>query len=182
MEQVTQLNSRSLIAEHSLDLWAVEIETAAVMAHAQHGRLDLVAEAAGELRHSLTKALASPLVSSPMSRLELPACGALLLALATVDLAAVEERTEDGPGVRRAAARLIALAERFRLLRNFQPTMSPARARRTAERADATEYARAAAEYAALPHEDLRAAALDALRQRDASAPTATHRAAGSRL
>ncbi|MFE3114839.1 ATP-binding protein [Streptomyces niveus] len=182
VEQVTQLNSRSLIAEHSLDLWAVEIDTAAVMAHAQHGRVDLVAEAAGELRHSLTKALASPLVSSPMSRLELPACGALLLALATVDLAALEEGTEDGPGVRRAAARLIALAERFRLLRNFQPTMSPARARRTAERADATEYARAAAEYAALPHEDLRAAALDALRQRDASAPAATHRAAGSRL
>ncbi|MEV8352316.1 ATP-binding protein [Streptomyces niveus] len=182
VEQVTQLNSRSLIAEHSLDLWAVEIDTAAVMAHAQHGRLDLVAEAAGELRHSLTKALASPLVSSPMSRLELPACGALLLALATVDLAAVEESTDGGPGVRRSAARLIALAERFRLLRNFQPTMSPARARRTAERADATEYARAAAEYAALPHEDLRAAALDALRQRDASAPMATHRAAGSRL
>ncbi|MFD4111921.1 ATP-binding protein [Streptomyces niveus] len=182
VEQVTQLNSRSLIAEHSLDLWAVEIDTAAVMAHAQHGRLDLVAEAAGELRHSLTKALASPLISSPMSRLELPACGALLLALATVDLAAVEESTDGGPGVRRSAARLIALAERFRLLRNFQPTMSPARARRAAERADATEYARAAAEYAALPHEDLRAAALDALRQRDSSAPTATHRAAGSRL
>lgn len=182
VEQVTQLSSRSLIAEHSLDLWAVEIDTAAVMAHAQHGRLDLVAEATGELRHSLTKALASPLVSSPMSRLELPACGALLLALATVDLAAVEESTDGGTGVRRSAARLIALAERFRLLRNFQPTMSPARARRTAERADATEYARAAAEYAALPHEDLRAAALDALRQRDASAPTATHRAAGSRL
>ncbi|MFJ6823323.1 ATP-binding protein [Streptomyces niveus] len=182
VEQVTQLSSRSLIAEHSLDLWAVEIDTAAVMAHAQHGRLDLVAEAAGELRHSLTKALASPLVSSPMSRLELPACGALLLALATVDLAAVEESTDGGTGVRRSAARLIALAERFRLLRNFQPTMSPARARRTAERADATEYARAAAEYAALPHEDLRAAALDALRERDASAPTATHRAAGSRL
>ncbi|MFI2290265.1 ATP-binding protein [Streptomyces niveus] len=182
VEQVTQLNSRSLIAEHSLDLWAVEIDTAAVMAHAQHGRLDLVAEAAGELRHSLTKALASPLVSSPMSRLELPACGALLLALATVDLAAVEETGGVGAGLRRSAARLIALAERFRLLRNFQPTMSPARARRTAERADATEYARAAAEYAALPHEDLRAAALDALRQRDASAPTATHRAAGSRL
>ncbi|MFE9296691.1 ATP-binding protein [Streptomyces niveus] len=182
VEQVTQLNSRSLIAEHSLDLWAVEIDTAAVMAHAQHGRLDLVAEAAGELRHSLTKALASPLVSSPMSRLELPACGALLLALATVDLAAVEETADGGTGVRRSAARLIALAERFRLLRNFQPTMSPTRARRTAERADATEYARAAAEYAALPHEDLRAAALDALRQRDASAPKATHRAAGSRL
>lgn len=182
VEQVTQLNSRSLIAEHSLDLWAVEIDTAAVMAHAQHGRLDLVAEAAGELRHSLTKALASPLVSSPMSRLELPACGALLLALATVDLAAVEETGGVGAGLRRSAARLIALAERFRLLRNFQPTMSPARARRTAERADATEYARAAAEYTALPHEDLRAAALDALRQRDASAPTATHRAAGSRL
>ncbi|MFG2176327.1 ATP-binding protein [Streptomyces niveus] len=182
VEQVTQLNSRSLIAEHSLDLWAVEIDTAAVMAHAQHGRLDLVAEAAGELRRSLTKALAAPLVSSPMSRLELPACGALLLALATVDLAAVEESTDGGTGLRRSAARLIALAERFRLLRNFQPTMSPARARRTAERADATEYARAAAEYAALPHEDLRAAALDALQQRDASAPTATHRAAGSRL
>ncbi|MGW6310337.1 ATP-binding protein [Streptomyces niveus] len=182
VEQVTQLNGRSLIAEHSLDLWAVEIDTAAVLAHAQHGRLDLVAEAAGELRHSLTNALASPLVSSPMSRLELPACGALLLALATVDLAAVEESTDGGAGLRRSAARLIALAERFRLLRNFQPTMSPARARRTAERADATEYARAAAEYAALPHEDLRAAALDALRQRDASAPKATHRAAGSRL
>lgn len=196
VEQVTQLSSRHLTAEHSMDLWAVEIDTAAVMAHAQHGRLDLVAEAAGELRHSLTKALASPLVSSPMSRLELPACGALLLALATVDLAAGDGGGgdgDDGSGsgsggddggttLRRSAARLIALAERFRLLRNFQPTMSPARARRTAERADATEYARAAAEYAALPYEDLRAAALEALRQRDASVPTTTQRAAGSRL
>lgn len=180
VEQVTQLGSRNLTAEHSVDLWAVEIDTAAVMAHAQHGRLDLVAQAAGELRHSLTKALASPLVSSPMSRLELPACGALLLALATVDLAADEG--EAGTALRRSAARLIALAERFRLLRNFQPTMSPARARRTAERADATEYARAAAEYAALPYEDLRAAALEALGQRDESVPTSTQRAAGSRL
>ncbi|MFC8075266.1 ATP-binding protein [Streptomyces sp. NPDC057307] len=184
VEQVTQPSDRNLIAEHSLDLWAVEIGTAAVLAHARYGRLDLVADATGELRHSLTKALTSPLVSSPMSMLELPACGALLLALATVDLAAVDGTTDGddgGTALRRSAARLIALAERFRLLRNFQPTMSPARARRTAERADATEYARAAAEYAALPHEDLRAAALGALRQRDESVRP-TQRAAGSRL
>ncbi|MFC8825673.1 ATP-binding protein [Streptomyces sp. NPDC057137] len=182
VEQVTQPSDRNLIAEHSLDLWAVEIGTAAVLAHAQHGRLDLVAETAGGLRPSLAKALASPLASSPMSLLELPACGALLLTLAMVDLAAVDGTTDgDGAALRRSAARLIALAERFRLLRNFQPTMSPARARRTAERADAAEYARAAAEYAVLPHEDLRAAALEALRQRDGSVH-ATQRAAGSRL
>lgn len=191
VDQVTQNSSRSLVAEHSLDLWAVEIDTAAVLAHARHGRLDLVAESVGTLRDSLTKALASPLASSPMSRLELPACGALLLAVATVDLAAAEElgceetageETVEGAALRRSAVGLIALAERFRLPRNFQPTMSPARARRTAERADATEYTRAAAEYAALPPDDLRAAALEALRQRDASVTTATHRAVGSRL
>ncbi|WP_405677463.1 AfsR/SARP family transcriptional regulator [Streptomyces sp. NBC_01511] len=172
VDQVTHLRGQMMIAEHTLDVGAVGIRTAAVMAHARHGRLDLVAETAGELRYSLTKLLAAPLVRSPLSQLELPACGALLLAVATVDLANNrDDRDDQAAARRRAAARLTALAERFCFLREFQPTMSPARARRAAERADAVAYAHATAAYATLDHGDLRAAALEVLRERDAYAP-----------
>ncbi|WP_405798029.1 ATP-binding protein [Streptomyces sp. NBC_01506] len=163
LDQVRLLVSQILIADRALDLWAVEIRTAAVIAHARHGRLDLVAETSAELRHSLDKLLTGPLTTSPLSLLELPACGALLLALAMVDLAGEDV----GVAARRTAARLIALAERFHFLREFEPTMSPARARREAERADAAAYARASSAFAALGHEALRGAALEVLRERD---------------
>jgi hypothetical protein len=43
-------------------------------------------------------------------------------------------------GKRGSGARMIALAERFRYLRSFQPTMSTARVRHTAELADRSAY------------------------------------------
>ena len=61
---------------------------------------------------------------------------------------------------------MIALAERCRFLRNFQPTMSPARARDTAEQADRSAYDDAVSSYADLGPDQLRAAALAALRER----------------
>jgi hypothetical protein len=87
---------------------------------------------------------------------ELPVCGALLLALAMVDI----DRGD------RSAVRLIALAECMRFARGFQPTMSVARARETAERVDGAAYADAIAAYAGLSRADLRTAALAALRAR----------------
>jgi len=64
---------------------------------------------------------------------------------------------------------MIALAERFRFLRGFQPTMSSARARQAAEQADRSAYDDAVSSYADLDREDLRAAALTALRAREQS-------------
>jgi hypothetical protein len=67
----------------------------------------------------------------------------------------------------RSGARMVALAERFRFLRNFQPTMSAARARHMAERADRPAYEDAVSSSAGLGHEGLRAAALVALAARE---------------
>ena len=65
-----------------------------------------------------------------------------------------------------SGARMIALAERFGLKNGFQPTMSVARARRSAQDADGPTYADAVSEYADLDPEALRAAARAALRER----------------
>jgi hypothetical protein len=62
--------------------------------------------------------------------------------------------------------RLVALAERFRFPRTFQPTMSAARARHAAEHADRPAYAEAVSTYADLGREELRAAAQTALAAR----------------
>ncbi len=59
----------------------------------------------------------------------------------------------------RSAVRLLALAERLGVLREFQPTMSAERARRMAENADGAAYADAVSEYAALGWDELREAA-----------------------
>jgi hypothetical protein len=61
---------------------------------------------------------------------------------------------------------MIALAERFRYVRGFQPTMSAARARHVAEQADKPAYADAVSSYADLGRDALRAAASTALRAR----------------
>ena len=62
---------------------------------------------------------------------------------------------------------MVALAERFRFPRNFQPTMSTARARQAAIQADRPAYDEAVSSYAGVGEEDLRAAALAALRERE---------------
>lgn len=144
-----------------LEPWTLEIEAAAVVAHAHHGRLDLIEEAVRELPHKLWTMLSHPVEKPPAYLMDLPVCGALLLALAMVELDRAE-RTGDA-AARTTGARLIALAERFRFLRGFQPTMASARARHAAEQADRAAYEGAVSSYAALGREELLATALTAI-------------------
>ena len=153
-----------LAVDPSQEQWTLEAEAVTVVAHAQHGRLDLVEEITGELPHRLSTMLANPVANPPPYLMELPTCGGLLLALAMVDL---DRGTRTGDQrATRSGARMVALAERFRFLRNFQPTMSAARARHAAEQADRPAYDEAVSSYAGLGQEDLRAAALAALHER----------------
>jgi tetratricopeptide (TPR) repeat protein len=146
------------------DEWTLEAEAVTVVAHAQHGRLDLVEELAGEVPHKLATKLANPVENPPPYLMELPTCGGLLLALAMVDL---DRGARTGhQRATRSGARMVALAERLRFLRNFQPTMSAARARHAAQRADRPAYDEAVSSYAGLGDEELRSAALAALRER----------------
>jgi tetratricopeptide (TPR) repeat protein len=148
----------------SQETWPLEAKTVTVVAHAWHGRLDLVEELTGELPDRLSRMLANPVPNPPPYLMEQPISGGLLLALAMVDLdrgaRAGDQRAT------RSGARMIALAERFRFPRNFQPTMSAGRARAKAEQADRSAYHDAVSSYAGLGEEELRAAALAALRAR----------------
>ncbi|TKA06477.1 ATP-binding protein [Actinacidiphila oryziradicis] len=128
-----------------LDRWVLQIQSAAVTAHAHAGRLGLVAEVVDRLRQRLRTLLSGP-SRSPM---ELPVFGTVLHALGMAGLASGDA----------GAVRMIALAERLRVLRDFQPTMSAARARQAAEDADRAAYADAVSEYAALERDELREAA-----------------------
>jgi predicted ATPase/DNA-binding SARP family transcriptional activator len=148
-----------------LEPWALEVQAATVIAHAHHGRLDLVEEITGELPHTLSRMITHPAVQPAASFAYFPVCGALLLALAMADLDRAERTADER--VARSGARMIALAERFRFLRNFQPTMSAACARHAAERAARTAYDNAVSLYADLGGGDLPAAALAALRARE---------------
>jgi predicted ATPase len=150
--------------EPGQETWILEATAVTVVAHAQHGRLDLVGELTGTLPDRLSAVLTNPVENPPPYLMELPTSGALLLALAMVDLDR-GARTGDERATR-SGARMIALAERFRFPRNFQPTMSSARARQAATDADRPAYDEAVSSYAGLGHEDLRAAALAALRAR----------------
>ncbi len=142
-----------------LEPWVLETQALAVAAHATHGLLEPVEELAASLAGKLRTMLLNPNVHPPSFVVELALCGALLLAVAMAEL----ERNAGDPRARRAAARMIALAERFRFVRNFQPTMAPARVSQVARQADAAAYARAAASYAALHEDELRRTALELL-------------------
>ncbi|MFK4066741.1 ATP-binding protein [Streptomyces sp. NPDC029674] len=126
------------------DPWALAIQSAAVTAHAHAGRLEPVAEPLDRLRQRLRTLLDDP--SRPP--MELPVSGAVLHALGMAGLASGDA----------SAVRMIALAERLRVPREFQPTMSETRARRAAEDADRAAYADAVSEYAALGRDELRTA------------------------
>ncbi|GAB2626634.1 hypothetical protein GCM10027168_68010 [Streptomyces capparidis] len=128
-----------------MDPWALEVQSAAVTAHAHAGRPELVAEPADRLRRWLRTLLSGP----PRLPMELPVLGTVLHALGTTGLASGDAE----------AVRMVALADRLRVLRGFQPTMSAARAREAAEDADGAAYADAVSEYAALRREELREAA-----------------------
>ena len=149
-----------------LDPWALQVQAIAVVAHAHHGRLGLVAEITGALPATLSALTADP--GPPPRTLAasygLAVCGSLLLALAMTDIDR-GQRAADA-GFARSGARMIALAERFGLKNGLQPTMSAVRARRAAQDADGPAYAGAVSSYAGLDPEGLRAAARAALRER----------------
>lgn len=128
-----------------LDPWAFLIQSVAVTAHAHAGRLGLVSEVVDRLRQRLRTLLSDP-VGLPS---ELPLFGTMLHALGMAGLASGDA----------SAVRMIALAERLGVLREFQPTMSADRARQAAEDADRAAYADAVSEYAALQRDELREAA-----------------------
>ncbi|WP_367128513.1 BTAD domain-containing putative transcriptional regulator [Saccharothrix sp. HUAS TT1] len=158
-----------LRAADGSDPWVVEARSVAVVAHARHGRLAEVADVADALPDRLAHLLAHPLVDPPPYVVEQAMCGTLLLATAVTDRA----RAGD-PVLARSAARMVALAERFGYLRNFQPTMSGAAARADAEQADRAAYGEAVSSYADLDRAGLRAAASDLLRARAATTAAST--------
>ncbi|MFI9150987.1 ATP-binding protein [Streptomyces sp. NPDC053367] len=127
--------------------WSLQVRSATLAAHARHGRLEPVAALPGELRTRLLALLSgTPGEGSPV---EAPVHGTVLLALGLAGLAAGD----------RSAVRLVALAERMPVLRDF-PSLSSARSREAAERADGAAYADARSRYAALGPQELRAEAL----------------------
>jgi predicted ATPase/DNA-binding SARP family transcriptional activator len=148
--------------------WALELQAIAVVAHAQHGRLDLVAEITSALPAALLALTADqeragpPAPSSP----GLSICGSLLLALALADIDRGRQAGDsDGAS---AGARMIALAERFGVNHGFWPTMSAARAKRAAQDTDGPAYDDAMSSYAGLEPQGLRSAARAALLARAA--------------
>jgi predicted ATPase/DNA-binding SARP family transcriptional activator len=149
-----------------LDPWALQIQAIAVVAHAQHGRLGLVAEITGALPAALSTLTTDP--GPPPGTLaasySLAVCGSLLLALAMADLDR-GQRAGDSHAAS-SGARMIALAERLGLKSGPGPTMSAARARRAAQGADGPAYADAVSSYAGLDPDGLRAAARAALAAR----------------
>jgi hypothetical protein len=149
-----------------LDPWALVVQASAVVAHAQHGRLGLVAEITGALPAALSALTADQGLppGTPAASYGLTVCAWLLLALATADLDR-GQRAGDSRAAR-SGARMIALAERFGLKNGLQPTMSAARARRAAQDADRPAYADAVSSYAGLDPDGLRTAARAALQAR----------------
>ncbi|MGR3933697.1 ATP-binding protein [Streptomyces sp. BRA346] len=123
-----------------VDQWALQMHSAAVTAHAHAGRPGLVAEPVDRLRTLLSGPSCPPV--------ELPVLGTVLHALGVAGLVSGDT----------SAVRMIALAERLRVLREFQPTMSEARARRAvgaAGNAAGAAYADAVSQYAALGRDEL---------------------------
>ena len=147
-----------------LEPWALEVQAACVVSHAQHGRLDLVEDIVGRLPGALSAMLANPVVNPPSFVMELAVCGALLLALGMVDLDRGARTGEEHATV--SGVRMVALAERFHFVRVFHPAMSSTRARRAAEQADRSAYEAATSSYAGLDRDRLRAAALSVLHAR----------------
>ncbi|MFF4119586.1 ATP-binding protein [Streptomyces sp. NPDC001714] len=141
-----------------LDSWSLQVQAAALAAHAQHGRLEPVAELAGHLRERLLGMLSAD-GSGAGDLLELPVYGSVLLALGHAGLARGDV----------AAVRLLALAEVLPVMRDL-PTLSSARSRQAAENADGAAYADARSGYAALGRDQLRAAARQALHEVTAGA------------
>ncbi|MEW2623922.1 BTAD domain-containing putative transcriptional regulator [Streptomyces sp. NPDC048106] len=149
--QVTALMRESGLAEAGdpfWDAWSLQLQSATLAAHAQHGRLEPVAGLAGRLREKLLGMLSgAPAGAGDLA--QLPVHGTALVALAFAGLARGDA----------TAVRLMALAERMPVMRDY-PTLSSARCRQAAEDADRAAYAEARSAYATLGPEELRAVAL----------------------
>ncbi|MEU5532079.1 BTAD domain-containing putative transcriptional regulator [Streptomyces sp. NPDC020362] len=151
---VAQVREGSLLypGDPFVDPWSLEVQSAALAAHALAGRLEPVTSLADGLRERLLRMLSgAPVNGAPAggAPVELPVYGTVLLALGFAGLA----RGDTG------AVRLVALAERMPAVREF-PTLSRTRSRQAAENADRAAYADARSRYAALGREEVRAAAL----------------------
>ncbi|WP_300015060.1 BTAD domain-containing putative transcriptional regulator [Pseudonocardia sp.] len=143
-----------------LEPWALEIHATAVVAHARHGRLDLVADIATDLPHTLAAMLDTPVDRPPGYFVVYPLWGAFLLAQAMLELA----EGRDGA----TAARMIALAQALHYPQQA-PTMAARHAVDLARRAGGPAYDEAVSSYAGLDPEGLRRAAQELLGQRDGS-------------
>lgn len=155
--------------ELGLDQWAAEAVAVTVVAHARHGRLDLVEDLVDGLAERVAAVLAVPAAGSAPYLVQLGTAGALVLALAMVELDRAA-RTGDA-GAAASGARLVAFAELYGCLRTFQPTMSSARARAAAERADEPAYTEAVSAYAGLGRDGLAAAGRELLAAHRVSGP-----------
>lgn len=140
--------------------WILDVEAMTVIAHARESRLALIGQLAGRLPRAATKLILDTVDGSAMSYSDFPLCGTQLLALALLDVDR-GRRTGDARATR-SGARMIALAERFRV----QSAISAAQIRLLGEQADEPAYTEAASEYAGLDADSLRSAASAAVRGR----------------
>jgi hypothetical protein len=149
-----------------LEPWARQVQAIAVVAHARHGQLSLVAEITEALPGALSALTADLGAPGPPGGPDsaLPDCGSLLMALALTDIG-LGHRAADVGRVR-SGARMVALAMRFGIKSGFWPTASPVLARGAAQDADGPAYDDAVSSYAGLDAAGLRTAARAALAAR----------------
>jgi hypothetical protein len=141
--------AHAIRASDGQGVWPLELISVCVVAHAKYHQLDKVADLVADLPDTVTA-----LVTDPNSRPAVfPACGAALLAIAMTDL-------DRAPTL---AARTIALAQRLRFLRGFQPIMSVPAAEQAARNADRPAYDDAVSCYAGLDNPRLRTEILTVL-------------------
>ncbi|RSM86613.1 LuxR family transcriptional regulator [Kibdelosporangium aridum] len=153
VDQMRNRQSRTFKVETpGLEPWVLEHEATAVVAHAQHGRLDLVADIVEALPGKLMTVLKNPVTAPSPYVVDHALVGVMLVALAHVD-------SHD-------AARMVALAQRFHYLGGFQPTMSVPRVRQLPDGVDVKAYHEAVSEYATMRTIELRPAALALLEAR----------------
>jgi predicted ATPase/DNA-binding SARP family transcriptional activator len=156
-----------------LEPWAQGVQAIAVLAHAQHGRLGLVAEITDALPALLSTLTAEPGPSADTPAESYPGLtvwGVLLLAVAMTDLDRARRAGDERAA--RLGARMIALAERLGIGYGFPATMSPARARQAARDAAGPAYGDALSSYAGLDPKALRAAVRAALAARTGTPPS----------
>ncbi|GIF63057.1 hypothetical protein Ais01nite_10920 [Asanoa ishikariensis] len=122
-------------------LWPFEVEAGAVLVHAHYGRLGEVQD----IVDALPEMLSGLLPTAPP--IMLPVCGTLLTAMAVAS---------SGP----EAARLIALASRFGMVRGLRPDLTPELVASIGRQADGPAYDEAVSSYAGLGSADLKSEAL----------------------